>query len=179
MRNKKLLLLILVFFIFLAGKVKAHCPLCTAGAAVAVGGATLLGINKVVIGLFIGAFAVSTGWMGAKWIKKEYIKGQKWIIILLAFLLTIIPLLSIFGEISPLYIQLFGGYGTLLNRTYLVNFPLISSIVGGIIVCSTPWLSSRITKIRGKMIPFQGILLTFGILILFGIFIQLTIPNLI
>ena len=38
----------------------AHRPL-TAGIAVAAGGASIMGVNNVVIGLLVGGFAVSTG----------------------------------------------------------------------------------------------------------------------
>ncbi len=172
-------MLIPLFFIFLVDEVLAHCPLCTTGAAVAVGGASLIGVNKIIIGLFIGAFGASTGWWFSKVLKKKYVPRQKWLIILFSFLLTIIPLLPIFGEVSPIYVSFFGEYGSLLNRIYLMNIPLVGSVLGGLIVCSTPWLSNKITKTRGKTIPFQGILLTFGILILFAVFIQLTISYLI
>lgn len=175
--NIKKILLLIPFLLLLIKGVYAHCPLCTIGAAAAVGGAAWLGVNKVVIGLFIGAFAVSTGWWFSKLIKKQYIPGQKILIILFSFIATVVPLLSIISEIYPIYISLMGNYGSLLNRTYLVNLPLIGSIVGGAIVSSTPWLSSKITKLRGKTYPFQGIILTFAIVAIVAIFIQLAIQT--
>jgi len=37
----------------------------------------------------------------------------------------------------------------------------------------TPWLSSRITKIRdGKMVPYQGIALTLLLLVVVGVILQ-------
>ena len=56
--NVKKIFLVPFLFIFMVDEVLAHCPLCTAGAAVAVGGAAWLGVSKIIIGLFIGAFAV-------------------------------------------------------------------------------------------------------------------------
>ncbi len=175
MNIKKALLLFPTFFILLIERVSAHCPLCTAGAAVAAGGAAWLGVSKIIIGLFIGAFAVSTGWWFSRLIKKQYIPGQRMLIILLAFVTTIVPLLPLLGEIHPLYISIMGSYGSLLNKTYLLDLFLVGSIVGGAIVSSTPWLSSKITKLRGKTFPFQGIILTFAILIIMSIFMQLLI----
>ena len=72
---RKNIFLVLSSFIFLgffSEFVSAHCPLCTAGAAIAAGGAIYLGVSVIVVGLFIGAFAVSTGWWVAKIIKKQY-----------------------------------------------------------------------------------------------------------
>ena len=82
---------------FLAPAVKAHCPLCTMGAA-AVGGALYLGISTIVVGFFIGAFAVSTGWWVSQIIKKQYFPCQKWLLIISSFILTIIPMMFLFGQ---------------------------------------------------------------------------------
>ncbi len=172
---KKLSLAMLpVFSVFLTETVSAHCPLCTIGAGVAAAGAVYLGVSKIVVSLFIGAFAVSTGWWVSRMIKKKYIPYQKHFIILASFLLTIIPIMPIMETIKPFYLSLFGGYGTLFNRTYLLNMALFGSILGGGIVYLTPSISSRISKIRGgKIIPFQGVILTLSLLIIVGGIIQL------
>ena len=154
----------------------AHCPLCTLGAAAAAGGAAWFGVNNAVIGIFVGAFAVSIGWWVSKLIKKQVIPFQKWIIILFSFATTVLPLLPIMKGIYPIYISVTGDYGTLLNRTYIFNSFLIGSIIGGITTSLTPWLSDKITKLRnGKMIPYQGIILTFLLLIILGIIMQLVL----
>ena len=166
MKLKKLL----AFFpsLVLVESAYAHCPLCTIGAAAAAGGAAWLGVSKIVIGIFIGAFAVSIGWWISNIIKKQYLPFQRLLIILFSFITTIFPLLGleVMKSIYPLYISLAGGYGSLLNRTYILNLFLVGSIIGGFIVSITPWLSRKITTIRnGKMIPYQGITLTFALLI--------------
>ncbi|MBS3165818.1 hypothetical protein J4444_01725 [Candidatus Woesearchaeota archaeon] len=161
-------LLPFIFSLFLIKNVSAHCPLCTAGAAVAVGGAVYLGVSPIVIGLFIGAFAVSLGWWVSKYLKKRYIPFQRTIIVVLSFLLTVIPIMPLAKGFYPLQITLFGDYGSLFNRMYLVNLFLFGSILGGLIVCITPWLSNKVTIKRGKTFPFQGVILTFLILLIFG-----------
>ena len=173
---KKLLLLIPFLSIFFVKNVEAHCPLCTIGAGAVAGGAVYLGVNQAAIGVFIGAFAVSMGWWVSRLIKKQFIPFQKWALIILSFVLTIFPILIIMSDIQPLYISIMGGYGTLLNRTYLLNLFLIGSVIGGITLSLTPWLSSKITKLRkGKMVPYQGIILTFLPLIIIGVIMQLVI----
>ncbi len=154
--------------------VAAHCPLCTAGVAVAAGGAAYLGVSDQVIGLFVGAFAVSTGWWVSRLVKRRFIPFQRGIIIFLSFLLTVIPLLSLFKGIYPLYISWLGEYGSVLNRTYMLNSFLAGSVLGSGIVCFTPWLSRKISALRmGKMIPFQGVLLTLMLLVAIGGILQL------
>ena len=151
----------------------AHCPLCTIGAAAAAGGAAYLGVNQAAIGIFIGAFAVSTGWWFSNVLKRQFIPYQRTALIIASFLLTIIPMLPLMKGIAPFLVSLAGGYGTLLNRTYIINFFLFGSIIGGFIVCITPWLSQKFSLARrGKFIPFQGIAMTFGLLLIVAVILQ-------
>lgn len=175
----KISLLIAAFtiLIFLTGTAGAHCPLCTVGAAAAAGGAVWLGVSKLVVGLFVGAFAVSMGFWISRKIKKSYIPFQKALIIVLSFVLTILPLLpTISSQPYPLYITLFGDYGSLFNRVYLINASLLSSLIGGVIVAFSPKISSILTKSRrGKKIPFQGVIITLSLLLIIGIIIQISL----
>jgi hypothetical protein len=162
----------LVSFIFLIENVSAHCPLCTIGAGAAAAGAVWLGVSKVVVALFIGAFAMSMAMWFARIIKKQYIPFQKTLIILVVFFTTVLPLMPIFSAIGPLYIPFIGTYGT----TYAFNYSLASSLFGALIVFLSPFLSKKITSFRnGKIIPFQGTLLTLILLIIVGGLIQLIV----
>ena len=179
MNKKKLLPIIFSFifsFYFSLKVVMAHCPLCTVGAVAAAGGAAWLGVDKIVIGLFIGAFAVSMGWWMSNLIKKNHMLKTP-VLVSSSFLLTVIPLLSVI-EIPPypLFISYFGDYGSLFNRTYLINLFLVGSIIGGLIVSLTPTISRKITALRnGITMPFQGVILTFSLLIILGVILQLAI----
>ena len=177
---KKQFFIFPLFFIFLARLVSAHCPLCTIGAAAVAGGAVWLGISKIVVALFIGAFSMSMGiWIGNRiniWLKKDYIPHQRQLLVLVIFLLTLIPIIPFFSITSGYYLSLFGEYGTLFNRTYTYNSSLISSIFGSIIVLSAPKLSSKLSKMRnGKIFPFQGTLITLITLLIIGTLLQLII----
>jgi hypothetical protein len=170
----KKFLLIFPLTIFLIEFISAHCPLCTVGAGAAAGAAVWLGVSKVVVALFIGAFAMSMGMWFARVLdkKKRYIPFQYSIIVISVFLLTVWPLIPIVKAIGPLYLSFIGEYG----KTYAINYSLVSSLLGGGIVLTTPKISRKITKLRdGKMLPFQGILITFLLLIITGGFIQLLI----
>ncbi len=174
MKSKIFIFLVLsIFFTALPG-VSAHCPLCTVGAVAMATGASALGVSNAIVGIFTGAFAVSMGWWIGKKLKKQYIPYQKSLLILSSFLLTIIPMTMRIEEYYPLYIGWWGDYGSLFNSTYIFNKFLVGSIIGGLVLCITPWLSKKITSlINGKMIPYQGILLTFLILIVIGGVFQL------
>ncbi|MBU2615641.1 MAG: hypothetical protein KKC19_00905 [Nanoarchaeota archaeon] len=169
--NKRFLILP-TFVIFLINSVSAHCPLCTIGAGVAGAGAVWLGVSKVVVALFIGAFAMSMGFWFSNIIKKRYVPFQKTLIVIVVFATTVFPLMPIFSAVGPLYLSFVGDYGT----TYAVNYSLGSTLLGGIVILSSPSISRSLTRIRkGKMIPFQGMIITFLTLIITGSIIQILI----
>lgn len=168
----------LSFLPFFVKSVNAHCPLCTAGAAAAAGGAAWLGVNNAVIGIFIGAFAISTGWWISNIIKKNYVPFQRQVIIAVSFATTIPPLMPLIKGVYPVLISIAGDYGSLLNRTYIINAFLMGSLIGGLIVSITPWLSKKITAARkGSTLPYQGITLTFILLVITGVFFQILIKT--
>lgn len=152
--------------------VSAHCPLCTIGAGAIGVGAIWFGVSKVVVALFIGAFAMSMGMWFSKIPKKQYIKFQKTLIVSIVFLTTLIPLLPFFKAIGPLYIPFIGEYGL----TYAINYSLITSLFGAFVVFISPTISKQISKLRnGKIIPFQGVVMTILLLIFIGGIIQILI----
>jgi hypothetical protein len=150
------------------------------GAAAAAGGAMWLGVSGTVVALFIGAFAVSMGlWIG-RIIKKQYIPHQTAWITLVSFATTALPVLPFMmsgtpGDYIPIFISWAGEYGSLLNRTYLINIPLIATLVGAGIVLAAPWMSRKITDLRGETLPYQGVSLTLIILIISATALQLII----
>ena len=169
---RKLFSIIFLIPILIAKSVSAHCPLCTVGAGAAAAGAVWLGVSKVVIGLLIGAFAMSMGMWLAKIPKRRHIHLQKTLIIGIIFFTTVLPLLPIFSAIGPLYLPFIGEYG----KTYAINYSLASSFLGGTITFVSPSLNKKIKKIRNdKNIPFQGILLTFSLLAVAALIIQFAI----
>lgn len=173
MKFKPLITPIFSFFLLSIQVVNAHCPLCTMGAAAVAVGAAWYGVKTVIIGLFIGAFAVSMGYWISNMIKRQFIPFQRSSIILLSFVTTIIPLLSVIKDVTSFYVSFAGDYGSLLNRTYLINIFLVGSIFGGILVVLAPLISNKITQLRnGKILPFQGTILTILMLVVASIILQ-------
>jgi hypothetical protein len=176
---KKFLLfpLSILSFIFSSFSVHAHCPLCTMGAAAAAGGALWLGISPFIVAIFIGAFAISMGlWIG-KMIKKEYVKYQIHWLALISFLTTVLPIYPLLktgtpADYYPFMISWVGEYGSLLNRTYLIGIPLVMAVLGGAIVYAAPFMSNKISTLRGKTLPFQGVSLTLLLLVIVAALLQ-------
>lgn len=154
----------------------AHCPLCTIGAGAVALGATWLGVSAFSIGIFLGAFGIAVGlWIG-RLIKKKYFPHQALIIGVISFLATIIPLKPLFFDNSPVLIALYGDYGTWLNTTYLIDKFIVGSIIGAVIILISPRVSKSISKARNnKLIPFQGIIITFALLLFFSLLYELFI----
>jgi hypothetical protein len=163
---------LILFVLVFSGLASAHCPLCTAGAGVAAAGAAYFGVAKPVLGLFIGALGVSMGWWFAKKIPKQYVLYQKEAVIIASFLLTVVPILPIMGQEKALFIGLYGDYGSILHNTYMYDISFLTSAIGGLVVTFSPRISGKITEIRDKHIDYQGIVVTFLILIVLGLVIQ-------
>jgi hypothetical protein len=162
--------------IFIPIPASAHCPLCTAGAGVAAVAASWWGIGSAPIGVFIGAFAVALGLWLSNLVKKEYIPKQRIFIAVISFVMTVLPIMPMMPGYSSIYISLSGDYGSLLNRTYLINLFLFGAIIGGILVFVAPLISKRLTKLRNDiMFPYQGIAITFSLLAAVALILELLI----
>ena len=144
--------------------VRAHCPLCSAGAGGAAALASALGIGLGVVGVFVGAFGIATGLWTASYVDGEYVPHQDRLLALGTFLAVVLPVVPLMNETVPVFLSIAGEYGTPLNRTYLIDTYLVGTAAGGGITYVTPRISARISELRGTTVPFQGLALTFGLL---------------
>ncbi len=152
----------------------AHCPLCTAGAGVLAVLAVSLGISSVIVGVMIGAFALALGMWLAGLPKKKYIPAQYCILSILIFLGTIIPIMPLIRDYDPLYISWWGKYGTLFHNTYTIDLFLVGVAIGAVIILIAPYVSRLVTTLRkGKFLPYQGVSITFALLIIVSALIQI------
>lgn len=173
---KKLALGLVLAFFALQEAVYAHCPLCTIGAGAAAAGAAYLGVSGFVIGLFIGAASLALGLWTSKWLKKKYIPYQGAVLALISFFTITIPVMALIQDYTSIYISIAGDYGSLLNRTYLINLFLLGGIFGALVLSISPYLSRKLSLARsGKMLPFQGLILTFILLIIIALIAQVII----
>ena len=152
----------------------AHCPLCTGGAGAAAALAALLGFKLGAIAVFMGSFAVAVSLWLPKKIKKKYFKHQDLALFWVAYLSTLAPMYPLLrGDYVSRYVAWSGDYGSLLNRTYILDLFFVGTIAGSLIVYFSPRLSAYISKQRGgKIVRFQGIILTFLLLIVVSVIMQ-------
>lgn len=153
------LFLLLLSMLLIVPFVSAHCPLCTGAIVAAAGTATYFGVDASIVGLFVGAFGVSTGlWIGRK-IRKR-IPFQLSLIVLLSFVSTILPLFFMAGE------QFMFPVG-FLDRVFFFDKMIFGSFLGGIFVWPSFLIHEWIKKVRGRVFfPYQGIAITVGVLLM-------------
>lgn len=146
----------------------AHCPLCVAGAGFLAVLAASLGVSTVVVGIFIGAFSLALGFWVAKMIKKKYFQAQDALVIAVIFLSTVWPIMPFIVHYGPFYVPFIGEYGT----TYTINLFVLGSIIGALLLFVAPYASKFLTQKTGKRIPYQGLIMTFILLVIAALIAQ-------
>ncbi len=147
----------------------AHCPLCTLGAGLIAGTAAYMGVDVLVVGVVIGGFS----WLLGRWFAKtlsgrigKFVAAQDLLLSAIIYLTIVIPIRMGIEKYISFYLSLAGDYGTLLNRTYVINSFLLGSVIGLLAVVFALPVSNLISKIRGESLRFQGMAMTLLILIL-------------
>ena len=143
----------LIGLIFLILPAKAHCPLCTAAAGAGVAITRFYGISDLVVGVWFGAFIISTALWANKALPKK-IPFQEQIVSLFAFLITVIPFYStgfMGAAENKKYFMLPSG------SVYGVDALLLGMIAGWIVFEGACYLSSYIKKKKGLLYPYQTI----------------------
>lgn len=158
--------------VLLVGTAQAHCPLCSAGAGGGAALASTLGISLVAVGVFVGAFAVATGlWMNSL-VDGDYVPYQDTLLVGGIFLSIVVPVFPMMNETVPVYLSLVGEYGSVFNSVYFVNTYLVGVVVGTVVTYSMPAVSGWLSERRGSTVPFQGLTLTFLILTLSALLLE-------
>lgn len=159
---------------FISSPVSAHCPLCVGGAGAAAGVAALLGVTYGAIGVFIGAFAAAMSLWLPRLIRKKYFPYQDKVLFAFFYTSTIVPLMPFLTDYTSVFVSMGGEYGSLLNKTYLVDLFTVGVIIGTIILLVSPRISRGLINLRnGKMFRFQGMIITFALLLLAAITMQI------
>lgn len=127
----------------------AHCPLCTAAVGGGVAITRFYGLDDIIVGVWVGAFIVSTALWFVRALKREYIPFQKVLITLITFVLT---------AVSFYYTGLLGD---LRYRIFGVDKLLLGMVIGSIITYIMPAVSKKIKSLKGRaLFPFQTIVMT-------------------
>ncbi|MBR9680395.1 MAG: hypothetical protein GOU98_01060 [Candidatus Altiarchaeota archaeon] len=134
--------------------IKAHCPLCTAAAGAGVAITRFYGVDDIIVGFWLGALLVSTALWFNKSLKREYIKGQEAIIVLLTILSLVIPLYGagfIGGSKHAIYMMMPSG------SLFGIDRLLLGILVGGSLLVGAMKVSTIVKQKKGLLFPYQTI----------------------
>ncbi len=153
--------------------VSAHCPLCTAGAVAGIGTARYLGVDDSIVGLFLGAFIVSTALWFNKWLVKKKVKipFQEVVLVLLSFALLAVPLYTA-GIITNFeMVKSMPEHHSMLGMgIYGIDKLLFGMITGTLFVWGAFSFSDYLKKKKGKVLyPYQGLSFMFIILVVLSL----------
>lgn len=148
-----------LFFSNIVNLASAMCPLCVAGAAAGLAIARYYGVDDAIVGLWLGALAVSTGLWLAKVVgsrTKRKIPLQSAMVFSAVVIATVVPFY---------FAGFFRGMPGMSDELFGINKVLFGVIVGSVATYAGGPLSQKIKKLRkGEFIPYQTILVTLGLL---------------
>jgi hypothetical protein len=157
-----IIMVVLVGSALLIPPVSAHCPLCTAGAAMGVGIARAYGVDDTIVGLFLGAFVAASALWIDRLLKKRGIGYPLQSLILVAIsLLSIAIPLYLAGIITPTaVVKALPDYHSLLGMEALGIDKLFAGLLlGTILVAGVFTISDGITAKRGRrLFGYQGMI---------------------
>jgi len=167
---RKILPLFFILVIFFFSRIplaSAMCPLCVVGAAAGLSITRYYGIDDSVVGIWLGALAVST----ALWInvivknkinktKRKPVPFQDILIIAVVFVATIAPFY---------FAGFFKGVPSMVDTLFGVNRLVFGVIVGSTITFAGAPISNFIKRKRSSVLPYQTIILTVVLLTAFSI----------
>ncbi len=158
--SKFLLLLPVVFLATILAPAHAHCPLCTGAAVGGVALARVFGVDDSIVGIFMGAFIVSTALWASKLAKKKIsFPLQDTAFVVSSFLFTAVPfyyasVITNFEMVKsmPEHHAVFG------LGVFGIDKILFGMILGTLGVWLALRISNTIKETRGKgLLPFQGV----------------------
>lgn len=176
-----LLIVLVTLVIFIIPEVMAHCPLCTAGAAVGVGFARAYGVDDSIVGLLLGALIASSALWFNKWMKKKInFPFQETLLVIVSFLLIVVPFyyagLIINFEMVKSMPEVHGmtGLGILGLANFGVDKLLFGIILGTLSIWGVFSFSEHITRKRGqRLFDYQGLIFMLASLLILGLILYL------
>ena len=156
-------LVFLFYFLFILLSVKpvlAHCPICSAATGTLVAGARVAGVDDIVVGTFVGAFAIST----AFWISNVITKRFKRTIPFQPYILSVVSFVS---TVISFYMS--GLLGTMPSFLYVLGMErlLFGMIVGSILSVAAFEMHTLLRRYNNNTnyLPFQVMIVPITILI--------------
>ncbi len=144
--------------------VSAMCPLCVAGAAAGLGIARYYGLDDTIVGIWLGALAISSALWVNRTVRKRF--GAS----ILPYQGFVVGIATIAATILPFYFAgFFNGMPNMADTILGINRVLFGIVMGSIIAYFGAPVSNYIKRTRGKAIPYQSVLFTIFLLFLASI----------
>lgn len=134
------------FFLLVPLKTFAFCPLCVVATGIGVEIFRWLGVDDIIVGIWVGAFVFSLAILLGKFVKRKINRKIPSLPIILIFL------------IFSLFFFYFGGFFSVKNEMWGIPKVLLGMIIGGILLVITPHLH--------KFIPYRKIIITLFLLVI-------------
>jgi len=169
--KKITVLLLLLLPLVFASKTYAFCPLCTVAVGAGVGFSRSLGIDDVIVGLWVGGLLVSSCMWLFEWVKgRKFVKkgSKKWWglgVVLLMYALVLIPL------------KYTGVIGHPLNTVLGIDKVIFGILLGSVVFFAAGRLHFYLRERNGDKgyIPYQKVILPVGALWLTTIILYLVV----
>ena len=162
MKQKYFLLSIIIAAgIIVAKTASAVCPVCIVAVGAGLGFSRWLGVDDIILSLWIGALLVSVSWWTIIWLNKKgwEFKLQKAVIPAAYYLLTLVPLYYV------------GIVGHPQNRIFGIDKIIFGSALGTLIFLASIWSHNFLkTKNNGKsFFQYQKVVLPVSILLIISL----------
>jgi len=155
----KITIITSIFFGFSTKLSLAVCPVCTIAVGAGLGLSRFLGIDDLVIGIWLGGFLTSFSLMSSNWLnKKDYFKKIKKIYLdlgnyILYILITFLPL------------HFTGITGHPLNKILGVDKLLIGTFIGTLVFLVSVLLDNKLrAKYKKQFINYQKVIIPVSLL---------------
>ena len=135
------------------------CPVCTVTVVAGLGLSRFLGIDDVVVSIWIGALILSLSFVTYNWLSKKWPKLKN-----TYYLLLTIFLMYAFA-IVPLWLN--GSIDMKTNCLWGIDKILLGMGVGSIVFLLGAWADKKVRKVRGKQLfPYQKVVFPVLLLII-------------
>src|SRR3989344_5892903 len=149
-----------LFIILSVTPVFAHCPICSAATGTLVASARVVGVDDIVVGTFVGAFAISTAFWVSNFITRRFKKT-------IHFQPYVLSAISLVSTVISFYMS--NLLGTMPSFLYVLGMErlLFGMVIGSILSIVAFKMHTLLRRYNNNTnyLPFQVMVVSITILI--------------
>ena len=146
------------------------CPVCTVTVVAGLGLSRVLGIDDVVISIWIGALILSLSFVTHNWIVKKWPKTKN------NYVLTLIIALMYALTLVPLWLN--GSIGSITNCLWGIDKVILGVAIGSVAFLVGVWADKKERKTKGKQLfPYQKVVFPIVTLLIVSIIFYFITKN--